>query len=72
MQRMSDPQIVDALTAMSTSPWPGSGTGTVLVSTVLFPGRNAAIIVFDIRSISSFVRRWQALKSLREGSRLPL
>src|SRR5579872_6325716 len=49
---MSEPQIVEALTAMSTSPCPGSGTGTILISTVLFPGRNAAFILLDIQPIS--------------------
>ena len=28
-----------------TSPWPGAGTATVRISTLLFPGKNAANIV---------------------------
>jgi hypothetical protein len=36
---MSDPQMVEAFTAISTSPWPGAGTATLRISTVLFPGR---------------------------------
>ena len=31
----------------STSPWPGAGTGTVRISTVELPGRNAAVIVLS-------------------------
>src|ERR1700729_2872263 len=56
---MSEPQIVEALTAIRTSPCPGSGTGTFLSSTVLFPGRNAAFIVFDTWSVSYWVARPQ-------------
>src|ERR1035441_3267738 len=48
MARMSEPQMVEALTSIRTSPWPGTGTGTLFSSTVLFPGRNAAFIVLDI------------------------
>jgi hypothetical protein len=48
MARISEPQMVEALTPIRTSPCLGSGTGTVLISTVLFPGRNAAFMVFDI------------------------
>ena len=35
-----------------TSPWPGSGTGTVRISTVELPGRKAAVIVACIGSFS--------------------
>ena len=45
MHRMSEPQIVDACTASRTSPWPGVGMGTLFISTVLLPGRYAALIV---------------------------
>src|ERR1700691_1105577 len=45
MQRMSEPQIVEAFTRSKASPWPGDGTGTVRNSTVEFPGRYAAVIV---------------------------
>jgi hypothetical protein len=48
MQRMSEPQIVDAFTRIRTSPCCGDGTGTVRISTELFPGRNAASIVFSM------------------------
>jgi hypothetical protein len=52
MQRMSEPQMVEAFTRIKTSPCPGLGTGTVRISTVLFPGRNAACIVFCMLLIS--------------------
>src|ERR1035438_3638867 len=42
--------MVEALTSIRTSPWPSTGTGTLLISTVLFPGRNAAFIILDILS----------------------
>src|SRR5580658_4659245 len=45
MQRMSEPQMVEAFTRSKTSPWPGDGTGTVRNSTVEFPGRYAAVMV---------------------------
>jgi hypothetical protein len=45
MHRISEPQIVEAFTRSSTSPCPGTGTGTVRISTVLLPGRKAAVIV---------------------------
>jgi hypothetical protein len=45
MQRISEPQIVEAFMRNSTSPWPGVGTGTVRISTVEFPGKYAAVIV---------------------------
>src|ERR1035437_3465886 len=41
MQRMSEPQMVEAFMRSSTSPWPGAGTATSFSSTVLLPGRNA-------------------------------
>jgi hypothetical protein len=53
MQRMSEPQIVEAFTCSSTSLYDGAGTGTVLNSTVLFPGKNAAFIDLLIVSCSS-------------------
>src|ERR1035438_9761769 len=46
MQRISEPQMVDAVMRSSTSPWPGAGTDTSFNSTVLLPGRNAPFI-FD-------------------------
>src|ERR1035438_10580977 len=46
MQRMSEPQIVDAFMRSSTSPWPGTGTSTSFSSTVLLPGRYAPFM-FD-------------------------
>src|ERR1035441_4098626 len=46
MQRMSEPQMVDAFMRSSTSPWPGAGTATSCNSTVLLPGRNAPFM-FD-------------------------
>src|ERR1035441_3465552 len=46
MQRMSEPQMVDAFMRSSTSPWPGTGTATSLSSTVLLPGRYAPFM-FD-------------------------
>ena len=39
MARMSLPQIDDAFILTSTWPWPGSGIGYSLNSTVLLPGR---------------------------------
>src|SRR5213082_645796 len=45
MQRISEPQIVEALTSISTSPWRGTGTGTLRNSTVLLPGRKAAFML---------------------------
>jgi hypothetical protein len=39
MQRMSDPQMVEAFMRSSTSPCPGSGTATSRSSTVLLPGK---------------------------------
>jgi hypothetical protein len=42
---MSDPQMVEAFTRSRTSPCPGVGTGTVRISTVELPGKNAADIV---------------------------
>jgi hypothetical protein len=50
MQRISEPQMVEALTRNRTSPWPGVGTGTVRISTVELPGKNAAVIVSFIFS----------------------
>jgi hypothetical protein len=49
---MSEPQIVDAFTRNRTSPWPGSGTGTVRISTVESPGKNTAVIVAFILDCS--------------------
>src|ERR1035437_9246924 len=46
MQRMSEPQMVEAFMRSSTSPWPGAGTATSFSSTVLLPGRNAPFM-FD-------------------------
>src|ERR1035441_1723931 len=46
MQRMSEPQMVDAFMRSSTSPWPGTGTSTSFSSTVLLPGRYAPFM-FD-------------------------
>src|ERR1019366_9588570 len=46
MQRMSEPQMVDAFMRSSTSPWPGAGTATSFSSTVLLPGRYAPFM-FD-------------------------
>jgi hypothetical protein len=54
MQRISEPQMVEALMRSKTSPWPGTGTGTVRISTVELPGRNAAVIVSFIFFISVF------------------
>src|ERR1039457_2901386 len=45
MQRMSEPQMVDAFIRSSTSPWPGTGTATSLSSTVLLPGRYAPVML---------------------------
>jgi hypothetical protein len=70
MARISEPQIVEALTSIRTSPWPGSGTGTVLNSTVLFPGRKAAFIVFDIWPISSCVVFRSSLSPLPDRLRM--
>src|SRR5208283_2041030 len=53
MARMSEPQIVEAFMRRSTSPWPGSGTGTAFRTTVLLPGRNAPCIVVAIVNVSS-------------------
>src|SRR5580658_9686340 len=52
MQRISEPQIVEAFTRSSTSPCRGTGTGTVRISTVLLPGRYAAVIVSFIVLLS--------------------
>src|ERR1017187_1018233 len=52
MQRISEPQMVEALTWMSASPWPGTGTGTSRISTVLLPGRKAASMVLGIMTFS--------------------
>jgi hypothetical protein len=49
---MSEPQMVEALMRNRTSPWPGCGTGTVRISTVESPGRNAAVIVVVMSSFS--------------------
>src|SRR5271166_1873316 len=65
MHRISEPHIVDAFTSTRTSPWPGFGIGTLLSSTVLFPGRNAAFMVVCILSLSSLL-----LSSLRFRIRL--
>src|ERR1035437_10306734 len=46
MQRMSEPQMVEAFMRSSTSPWPGTGTATSFSSTVQLPGRYAPFI-FD-------------------------
>jgi hypothetical protein len=51
MQRISEPQMVDAFTRSRTSPYAGDGTGTVRISTVLSPGKNAAVIVEFIPSL---------------------
>src|SRR5579863_8259917 len=45
MQRISEPQMVEAFTRSRTSPCPAVGTGVVRNSTVLSPGRNAAVMV---------------------------
>src|ERR1035437_3654040 len=45
MHRMSEPQMVEALTSSKTCPLPGAGIGTSLSSTVLFPGKYAALII---------------------------
>jgi hypothetical protein len=45
--------MVEAFMRSRTSPCPGAGTGTVRISTVESPGRNAAVIVSFI-SIFSF------------------
>jgi len=45
MQRMSDPQMVEAFMRSSTSPWPSSGTGAARSSTVLLPGKYAPVIM---------------------------
>jgi hypothetical protein len=42
---MSEPQIVEAFIRSRTSPYPATGTGTVRNSSVLSPGRYAAVIV---------------------------
>src|ERR1700731_2430382 len=42
MQRISEPQIVEAFTLSKTSPCPGRGVGRVRRSTLRLPGRNAA------------------------------
>src|SRR5208337_5204313 len=52
MQRISEPQMVEAFTRIKISPWVGAGTGTVRISTVLLPGKNAASMVFSIFEIS--------------------
>src|ERR1019366_5876962 len=45
MHRMSDPQIVEALTRRRTSPWLGMATGYSRSLVVLSPGRTAPCIV---------------------------
>src|SRR5580658_7568809 len=52
MQRISDPQIVDAFTRSSTSPCPGAGTGTLRICTVESPGKNAAIMLLLAAPVS--------------------
>src|ERR1035438_9633892 len=54
MQRMSEPQMVDAFMRSSTSPWPGAGTATSCNSTVLLPGRNAPFMFDRSLGISLF------------------
>jgi hypothetical protein len=54
MQRISEPQMVEAFTRNRTSPWPGVGTGTVRISTVELPGKNAAVIVVFIFLFSPY------------------
>jgi hypothetical protein len=55
--------MVEAFTRIRTSPCPGDGTGTVRISTVLFPGKNAACIVFPILPFSSMfqLREWSVI-----------
>jgi hypothetical protein len=48
---MSLPQMVQAFIFTSTCPWPGLGMGTVLNSTVLFPGRYTPCIVLSINRL---------------------
>jgi hypothetical protein len=64
MQRMSEPQIVDAFTRIRTSPCCGDGTGTVRISTELFPGKNAASIVFSIIQ-SPLLQEWNQVPACR-------
>src|ERR1039458_5485036 len=67
MQRMSEPQIVDAFTRIRTSPCCGDGTGTVRISTELFPDRNAASIVFSIIQ-SPLLQEWNQFPACRLGA----
>ena len=48
MQRISEPQMVEALTLSRTSPPPGQGVDRVRSSTLSFPGRNAASMLCSI------------------------
>src|ERR1035441_3534485 len=54
MQRISEPQIVEALIRNKTSPCPGADTGMVRISTVEFPGRKAAVMVSCIVILTLF------------------
>src|SRR4051794_21351157 len=66
---MSLRQMQDALTAILTSPWPGVGGATSRTSTVLFPGRNTAFIVWASWGLSGSARR--TLRSLDRSHREP-
>src|ERR1035441_944843 len=78
MQRISEPQMVEAFTRKSTSPCPGAGTGTVRISTVELPGRNAAVMVSFISSSPYERGRLRVsvshpeFEALRAGANLPL
>ena len=48
MQRMSEPQIVEAFVLTTTWPWPGFGMGNSFSSTVLLPGRIAPRIFLSM------------------------
>src|ERR1035437_1837089 len=67
MQRMSEPQIVDAFTRIRPSPCCGDGTDTIRISTELFPGRNAASIVFFIIQ-SPLLQEWNQFPACRLGT----
>ena len=54
MQRISLPQMVEAIVFTSTWPWLGVGMGNSRSSTVLLPGKIAPIIV-SAMNLSSYI-----------------
>jgi hypothetical protein len=56
MQRISEPQMVEALTLSRTSQCPGRGVDSVRSSTLSFPGRNAASMLCSIFFTVEFTR----------------